>query len=292
MLFLTPRALGDRMADDIERILRDEAARDERLDALLAASPSHKLTGVIAPSGCGACRPRGQSDWTFTLPLAAWRFEGQLLSQSPLTLRKRVDEQQAETLQDRLLPYRLVRVRARVALETELGSPQGLIEEFIDFDPKDAALKQLAADLQNPVVRHEPPFGELLLERSVGWFRGEATWLQTPLRVQLAIDDGCSCDASLRLARTLWEDQALWEQRVKDKVVEELLQIKNDHWLDEGQSPLAAETFRGNLSFESLTTKPDGTFEFWCNDNDMFWGHAITVEGTLERGITSVTLEG
>ena len=280
------------MADDIERILRDAAARDERLYALLASSPSRKLTGVIAPLGCAAWQSRGQTDRTFILPLAAWRLEGQPLSQSPLTLRQRVDEQQATSLQDRLLPYRLVRVRARVSLETELGSPQGMIEEFIDFDPKDAALKQFAADLQNPVVRHEPPFGELLLDRRVGWFCGEATWLKAPLKVQLAIDDACSCDASLQLARTLWENQALWEQRVKDKVVEELLQIKNDHWLDEGQSPLAAQTFRGNLSFESLTTKPDGTFEFWCNDNDMFWGHAISVEGTLQRGITRVTLEG
>jgi hypothetical protein len=280
------------MADDIDQFLRDDAAREERLNALLAASPSRKLTGVIAPLGGTACQSRGQSDWTFALPLAAWRFEGQLLSQSPLTLRLRVDEQQVEILQDRLLPYRLVRVRARVALETELGIPQGLIEEFIDFDPKDAALKQLAADLQNPVVRHEPPFGELFLDRPVGWFCGEASWLQAPLKVQLAIDDACSCDASLQLARVLWDNQTLWEQRVKDKVVEELLQIKNDHWLDEGQPPLTAETFRGNLSFESLTTKPDGTFEFWCNENDMFWGHAISVEGTLERGITRVTLEG
>lgn len=280
------------MADDIDQFLRDQAARQERLNALLAASPSRKLTGVIAPSGCSSVQSRGQSDWTFILPLAAWRPEGQILAHAPLTLRQRLNMQQAETLRDRLLPYRLVRVRARIAFETELGSPQGLIEEFIDFDPKDAALKQLAADLQTPVVRHEPPFGELLLDRPVGWFCGEATWLQTPLKVQLAIDDADSCDASLQLARVLWGDQTLWEQRVKDNVVEELLQIKNDHWLDEGQSPLTAETFRGNLSLESLTTRPDGRFEFWCNDNDMFWGHAISVEGTLERGITRVTLEG
>ena len=41
-----------------------------------------------------------------------------------------------------------------------------------------------------------------------------------------------------------------------------------------------------------VITVTNDEVEFWCNDNDMFWGHAFSVEGTLERGITRVTLEG
>ncbi|MBX3381044.1 MAG: DUF2262 domain-containing protein [Phycisphaeraceae bacterium] len=280
------------MSDDIEQFLRDQSAREQRLDDLLAASPVRTITGVIDALGVGGSQSRGQVDWTLIIPLAAWRLEGGLAHQSPFTLRQSVNQIQLEALRERLLPYRLVRVRARVALETELGVPQGAIQAFLEHDPKDAALKQLASDLQNPVIRHEAPFGELVLDRSIGWFRGKAAWNGSPIEVQLSIDETGSCDVSLRIARALWDDPASWEQRVMEKVEERLLQIKNDHWLDEGQSPVTAEQFRSLLSLESVTTNPDGTFEFWCNDGDLFWGHSISVAGDLTNGPTRATLEG
>jgi hypothetical protein len=31
---------------------------------------------------------------------------------------------------------------------------------------------------------------------------------------------------------------------------------------------------------------PDGAFEFWHNDGDLFWGHSILIVGSLEEGLT------
>lgn len=280
------------MSDDIEIYLQEEAAREQRLNELLAASPLCTISGVIAALGATGAQSMRQVDWTLIVPLAAWREEGQPVRRAPLTLRQGVDENRLESLRRHLLPYRVVRVRARVALNSEFDIPRAQIEEFLGSDPEDSELTHIASELQRTVTLEDDFFGQLVLDRSVGWFQGTARWNGTLIKIYLSVDDSVACDTSLKVARALWSDQASCERRAKDMAVEELLQIKNDHWLDEGQAPITAEQFRSLLTIESVTTSPDGTFEFWCEDGDMFAGHAISVFGNLEKGPLRATLEG
>jgi len=275
-----------------EQFLRDQESLRERLNSLRVASPLRVVTGVVHPSGVTGMHVPSAADWTLSLPLMAWRLNGDVIRQSTLVLHQLTTLYRVEEIRKSLEAYQLVRVRARVALEPEMGSPYGLIEQFLEPNPKDAALQQLASDLHTPVLRHETPFGELVLDRCYGWFVCKAAWNGPPIEVRLSIDESGSCDASLKIARGLWENQASWERRVRDKIEESLFQIKNDHWLDEGQKPVTAEEFRSLLSIESVTTNPDGTFEFWCNDGDLFWGHSISVAGDLVKGCYRATLEG
>ena len=43
---------------------------------------------------------------------------------------------------------------------------------------------------------------------------------------------------------------------------------------------------------ESIQLLPQGGFEFWFNDGDLFWGHSIHVTGSLESGPESAQMEG
>jgi hypothetical protein len=42
----------------------------------------------------------------------------------------------------------------------------------------------------------------------------------------------------------------------------------------------------------SITLTPDGGFEFWHDDGDLFWGHAIRIGGTLAAGPDSADIPG
>lgn len=56
----------------------------------------------------------------------------------------------------------------------------------------------------------------------------------------------------------------------------ELLETKNRAWLEEGEAPLTAETFMQRLRLTEVVFEDGGIF-FWYDDDDMFWGHTISV---------------
>ena len=65
-----------------------------------------------------------------------------------------------------------------------------------------------------------------------------------------------------------------------------------DSWLEEDEEELDAEKFEARLELESIEVRPDGEFCFWFEDGDLFWGHSITVEGTLEGGPEQADIQG
>ena len=63
-------------------------------------------------------------------------------------------------------------------------------------------------------------------------------------------------------------------------------------FLEEDEEELDAEKFEARLELESIEVRPDGEFCFWFEDGDLFWGHSITVEGTLEGGPEQADIQG
>src|ERR1700722_6846217 len=80
--------------------------------------------------------------------------------------------------------------------------------------------------------------------------------------------------------------------RVKDYAALRLLALRNDAWSDEGEPPLESDEFKDRMRLESITVHPDGDFEYWYNDGDLFWGHAIHVSGSLAAGPTGADTPG
>ena len=45
-------------------------------------------------------------------------------------------------------------------------------------------------------------------------------------------------------------------------------------------------------AFWENTVSPGGRFTAWYEDDDMFWGHVITVDGTLKKGPVDADIQG
>jgi hypothetical protein len=157
---------------------------------------------------------------------------------------------------------------------------------------KDEELAQVATELQKPVVISDPTLGDFTLDRSLDWFRGEATWAGKQIRLELSAGKNGEADQCLQVAKALWGDQSAWAAKVSDYAVEQLLERKNGTWLDEGESPVTPELFKSRMSLESVTVYPSGEFEFWHDDGDLFWGHSIQVCGSISEGLTDVDTPG
>ncbi len=46
------------------------------------------------------------------------------------------------------------------------------------------------------------------------------------------------------------------------------------------------------ISLESLHAYPDGEFEVYCHDGDLFWGHVIIVSGNINGTFQDAHIAG
>jgi hypothetical protein len=166
---------------------------------------------------------------------------------------------------------------------------------FVGKSSHEADLRQLtdvAAELGTTVVVKTERFGHLTLDRSIDWFEGTATWNGESVRIIFCTDESHDISAGLKIAEKLWEQQTAWKQRVDDFAVQELLPIKNDSWLGDGEMPLTPAQFKSRMTLESISVAADGRIEFWHHDGDLFLGHSIQISGSLDEGLTQADIPG
>ena len=81
----------------------------------------------------------------------------------------------------------------------------------------------------------------------------------------------------------MWRAQKSWRAKVMAYAVKQLLPLKNDTWLGDDEQPLSAKQFQARMKLDSITVSPDGSFDFWHDDGDLFWGHSIQISGGFSR---------
>ena len=87
-------------------------------------------------------------------------------------------------------------------------------------------------------------------------------------------------------ARTLAARVEGWTVRgvaeAKAYAADELLALKNDVWLDEGEAPIDVAAFARSLALSGVNAFPDGSFEAYFDDGDLFWSHSVRVDVDAE----------
>jgi hypothetical protein len=277
------------MLDETDTFVDAERRQSRLLEQLATASISD-VVAVVGPNGPGAGRFRGEDLWTMSFTLDAWRVDGGQIQTRPLTLRRKVTDEELKTLQTLILPYEVIRLNARVVADSALGGPQGLLEAFVGRESSDAELNHFAEQLQKPVTFDDPLLGTFTLDRRVDWFTGQVVWAGEPISLNLS--RSADAQAALKTAHALWQNQNEWSRRVREFAVEELLPLKNDTWLDEGEAEQTPDEFKDRMTLESITVDADGCFDFWHNDGDLFWGHSIQISGSLSEGPTRADIPG
>lgn len=275
------------MSDDI--FVQMERDHEEFLRRIENASDK-EITGLVDASGSAG--GKGNSDlWNLIIHLAAWKDSSGIICREEMRVEIPVSEEELSRQMGAIKAYSLLGLRLRFA-DHPNGRKQASGSALPVAGLRDEELSQVAAELQKPVVISDPTLGDFTLDRSLDWFRGEAMWAGKQIRLDLSAGKSHDVDQCLQVAKALWGDQSSWAAKVADYAVEQLLESKNDTWLDEGESPVTPESFKSRMVLESVTVYPDGEFEFWHDDGDLFWGHSIQVSGSLSEGLTGVDTPG
>ena len=186
----------------------EAAERQARLLGQLHKSPRVDLIGVVAPSGVGAGKLRGEKLWTITIGLEVWKPLGGTLRAKSLTIRTHGGNEELDSKRELIEPLTVVHLRALVAEESIFGSPQGLLVQFVGKFSSDAELNKIAEELKTPVTFVDSQFGIFTLDRCVNWFETETTWRGNPIVLTLNPEESSGVQSMLAVARTLWSSQS------------------------------------------------------------------------------------
>ena len=55
---------------------------------------------------------------------------------------------------------------------------------------------------------------------------------------------------------------------------------------------ITEKEFLDRMKLESISIQPEGAFEFYHRDGNLFYGHSIQISGSLEKGLTHSDIPG
>ena len=258
-------------------------------------APECEIVGVVSPNGIGRVGsgvPGLAFFWTINIPLVAWKPVGSELQKFELRLIKPVQEEEIYSGWGDIEAYDIIRVKARIREESGNTFPQALLIEVVGKDDSDSELNSYASYLQEEVSFDDPLFGRFLLNRQLGWFEATHDWCGESIRLTIEAEIPNAVEDLLTIAKELWIAEKDWGQRVLSCASENLLSLKNEHWLEDDESELDRSDFTERLTLESISIESDGAFEFWFDDGEIFCGHSIMVSGNLAEGPKDAGIHG
>ena len=213
------------------------------------------------------------------------------------------EEHDAGGILDRFRREAVYRLKARkkiphVVTEGVTASSQNqfLIVELLEEEPPCPVLEEVLADYRRPVVVVDEVLGELTLNKDLDMFEGEVLWCGEQICVSLEVDavnEGTWADAS-RAMKAMLAEQDRWDGDMRVSAARELTELACE-WresADEEVPEITEESFARRIELRSIAMDADGSFSAYFDDDDIFFGHCVTVYGTLADGVTAANMEG
>ena len=278
-----PKSVPTPVAETESESTHEEDATQPARRAFLSRFPGKEpdILGITDPGSVAADKVDGTDLWSVSIGLTAWMDEyEQQLHQTPARFVAMVDETLLEYLRGRIPRNFIISATVRPCdgeeddfLMTDLPKPA--------FDPQ---LKALLEEQKKPVTLEVEGLGSFTLNRGLGWYDASVEWMGEETTLNLDQNEE-TLTAAQETAKTLMENQEDWDTRVRSYAAEQLLEQVNGLLLEEDDTePYTAETLAEQFQLDSILAGPDGAFEFWFSDDDLFLAHPVHVTGTLEHG--------
>ncbi len=181
-----------------------------------------------------------------------------------------------------------------------------MLTEVLEREVENAALSQLLENYNEVIAIEDEDCGTFTLERHFSWFAGTVDWLGEECRVTLECDEenGTTADQALAQFKKLYANLETWDQNFRNYAAEELAETAND-WQgeecyeeeEEGEdanslAKITKEDFAKRIVISEFSIYAEGDYEAYYEDDDMFFGHVIIVNGSVDGEIEDAYIAG
>ncbi len=159
-------------------------------------------------------------------------------------------------------------------------------------------LEAVLEEYNKPVVIEDKVLGTLILNREFGIFETTLLWNGNDVSFMLEVnpESKSSWSRVRTAAKKLVVEQETWDKTMREFAAKKLTALAND-WLAEDEEnndakPITEEAFADRIALSEISITSGGSFTAHYNDDDMFWGHAIEIHGSLKKGIANANISG
>lgn len=252
-----------------------------------------EIIGVVQPPGPGGARSGNEELWSLVVFVRPWKREGGSLDSRELRLvqngftQKQLDKSMAS-----IQPYTVIRARVRLLAPRPNALLSAEVLDVRNRNDSDAEFRALASRQQVPIILAHPLFGQVAFDRGRNSFRATLALAGKSVEVSIDADDEAPDPTSLSNAERFWKDHAVWDHRLREFAAAQLIDLKNDTWLQDDEESLSEAEFINRLTPNSIAFEPPDRFTIYYDDGALFWGHDIEIRGTLSNGPQSADIVG
>lgn len=181
-----------------------------------------------------------------------------------------------------------------------------MLVEVVGRELQNEGLLKVLEEYKKPVWIEDALCGKFELERAYNWFSARLPWLTGECSVSLECDEegGTTADGALAAFREIYADLGKWDQEFCAFAAAELTELANE-WQDEDDyddgedtaggnapGPITEEIFSKRISIGEFTIDAKGNYTVYYEDDDMFFGHVIVIDGNIRDGMRSADIAG
>lgn len=168
-----------------------------------------------------------------------------------------------------------------------------LIVEVLEKHIQNEKLNSVLEEYKKPVIIVDEVFGELTLDKRFSCLEGEMLWTDSSaeISIDVDIDDKASWDTIINQVKEFCKDTVEVDKKLRVFAASALTELAND-WLEDENAVITEEEFAERITLGSITISDDGSYSFYFDDDDIFYGHCVTVYGDLENGLERAEMEG
>ena len=245
---------------------------------------AEKIIIVTGATGFSGAKAKGDTMWTYSCPITAWKRVSE-----PILIeeRKLILKGQRSSFENLISQIKCDSIyQVLVTVDNGQFNLVKIIDKSSDSEMDAFLAKQIA-----PIYYQDEQLGEFVLDRSVNWFEKTIDWLGTEVTICFS-NDKKNLNQIIQEVRSVINDKVKWDKQVRVFVADDLLDYRNETCLQDGEEPLTHEDFQKRIELNSISFRHDGQIEFWFGDDDIFFGHLLTVNAQINSGCISVDING
>ena len=204
------------------------------------------------------------------------------------------------------LPYQFedetiykLKVRAKLPEEVPNGALPAkkhfLVVEVLEKNAACKELEEILAEYRKPIILQDDVLGELTYDKQIKSFEGNIAWLGGKVHISLYVDkdNKSGITKAKKALKTMVSEQEKWDADLRSFAAKKLTKLACE-WAesDDETSEITEESFAKRISLSLIWMTSGGSFSAYFDDDDLFFGHCITVCGSLKKGIVSADIEG
>lgn len=240
----------------------------------VASMPSIKIRGIVSAADVGGVG--NSSGWKLVFHFTGWETETIPFEKSELRVEMSISRDETSSYKEMFSAFDVIEIEGKLGKHPD-GHSQVLMTKFLGKLKDNQLLNDYSVHLQKPVIIDDSILGQLTLDRRINVFDSKINWLGDTIDFSFSCDENGTINKLLPKSYEILNSASNWDANAKEFSAKKLLELKNDTWLGDDETEFSEAQFIGKMKLSAISFETDGSFIFWFDDGDLFWGHTISV---------------